>query len=280
MSGFKTILACLTSRRAAAELIPPARAVAERFDAHLVGIHAIDAIVPYPGIALHVDHPRFAALLETFQAENTDVREAFLEGTRTMVRPAEWRSVPARSGSSAPALIRSAYRSDLVMGLLPDLANEDLDEVFVQNDLINEAGRPVLLVPQGWQERSIGQRIMIAWKPTREAARAVHESLPFLALADSVTILTVSSDPETSETSAEGHELARMLSRHDVACTVRHAAPGDDGIGVCIRLEAAHDDSDLIVMGACGHSRLRRIILGDATDEVLRQSDLPVLFST
>lgn len=280
MSGFKTILACLTSRRAAVELIPPARAVSEQFGAHLIGMHAIDAIVPYPGIALHFDHPYFAVLLDTFEAEDSKVREAFLEGTRTMATAAEWRSVPARSGSASPALIKSAYRSYLVIGLLPDRANENLDEIYVQNDLITKAGRPVLLVPQGWRERPIGQRITIAWKPTCEAARAVHESLPFLALAQSVTILTVSSDPETAETSAEGHELARMLSRHDISCHVRHAALGDDSIGARILLKAAKDESDLIVMGAFGHSRLRRIILGDATDEILNKSDLPVLFST
>lgn len=279
MSGFKTILACLTSQRAAAELIPPARALAEKFGAHLVGMHALDAIVPYPGIALHSNHPRFAALLGEFAAEDSEVREAFLEATRAMTTVAEWRSVPAESGLASPSLIRSAYRSDLVIALCPDRANEDLDEIRVQNDLIAKAGRPVLLVPTGWRERPVGRHVTIAWKPTCEAARAVHESLPFLAVAKTVTILTVSSESETAETSVEGRELARMLSRHEVSCQVRQAALGDDSIGARILIEAAKDGSDLIVMGAYGHSRLRRIILGDATDEILRKSNLPVLFS-
>ena len=98
-----------------------------------------------------------------------------MEATRTMAIVAEWRSVPAGSGSAPPALIRSTYRSDMVIALLPDHANENLDELRLQNDLISSASRPVLLVPNGWRERPNGQHITIVWEPCLRR----RASLPF-----------------------------------------------------------------------------------------------------
>jgi nucleotide-binding universal stress UspA family protein len=75
---------------------------------------------------------------------------------------------------------------------------------------------------------------------------------------------------EAAGTSVEGHELARMRSRYEISCDVRQAVLGDDRIGPRILVEAAKDGSDLIVIGAYWYSRLRRIMLGAATDEILR----------
>lgn len=274
--SFKTILACLTSVRAADQVLPLACALASRFGAHLTGMHTLDAVVPYPGIALHIDHPRMGGLVAEIEKEDAEVGEVFAKATRNADFPAEWRSVRAGATTSADALIRSAFRSDLVMALKPDRKKQAADEARVQQDLILLSGRPVLVVPEAWKARPTGTRIIVAWKPTREAARAVHDALPFLKAADAVAVVTVGDAPDTA---TEGHELGRILDRHGIAAEIRHLAHDPEGAGHRILAEAQALDCDLLVMGGYGRSRLRRIIFGDVTGHVLSDAPIPVLYS-
>jgi nucleotide-binding universal stress UspA family protein len=50
-------------------------------------------------------------------------------------------------------------------------------------------------------------------------------------------------------------------------------------VGQALLEEATRLNCDLLVMGAYGHSRLREMILGGATREVLANSTIPVLMA-
>lgn len=63
-------------------------------------------------------------------------------------------------------------------------------------DIIERAGRPVLIVPRKFAQRrsnelKIGYRTLIAWNASGPSSRAVHDALPFLRRADEVTLLYV-----------------------------------------------------------------------------------------
>lgn len=140
--------------------------------------------------------------------------------------------------------------------------------------LLMEAGRPVLVAPPGL-ERLVRKRVVIAWKDTREARRAVHDALPLMAGAERVYV--AAAGPDAHHGGAEA--TARYLSGHGLAATA-HLLPNpalsvaDEVLRFCAR-----EGADLLVMGAYGHSRLREWVFGGVTRDVLRTTPLCCLMS-
>jgi nucleotide-binding universal stress UspA family protein len=124
------------------------------------------------------------------------------------------------------------------------------------------------------------QRIVAAWKPTSEAARAFHDALPFFLGAEMVDILVI--DPvigERGHGEQPGADIAMHLTRHGVRVNVVVAPAGGDSVSGAINRHAAARGADMIVAGGYGHSRFREWALGGATRELLESATLPILFS-
>lgn len=278
--SYKTILACLTSEFAAEHLLPAACGLARRFDAHLTGIHTREAFVPYSGIAIAADDITLGEFNKRVTEEDHRIRKLFQAATDLAGCAAEWRSRAARSPDAAEELLDSANRSDLAVALLPDPLQERFDQKGFQKELIVNSGRPVLLLPDDWGDQPIGTRILAAWKPCREASRAFHDGLPFMKTAAFAEIATIQEPQhQSTESGTEGHEIARVLSRHGVAAEVRQIPNAEYETGTRLLMEAASQQCDLVIMGGYGHSRLHRLIFGDTSEHVLRVARIPVLMS-
>lgn len=139
------------------------------------------------------------------------------------------------------------------------------------------SGRPVLVVPNRAGEFQVGRKILIAWKPCAEAARAVHDALPLLKQARSVTILEA--DPEMRAGSLVGAEIAGHLARHGVNVTATYVNERHSNGGMTILARAAEIGTDLIVMGGYGHSRLREVVFGGVTSHILKHHRIPVFMA-
>jgi nucleotide-binding universal stress UspA family protein len=72
---------------------------------------------------------------------------------------------------------------------------------------------------------------------------------------------------------------AALLKRHGAPVAARQVPSGAGGAGATLLGAAEAEGADLLVMGAYGHSRLRELVLGGATREVLRDARVPVLLS-
>jgi nucleotide-binding universal stress UspA family protein len=141
--------------------------------------------------------------------------------------------------------------------------------------LLFNSGRPVLLLPLGEPPPRFGDRVAVAWNGSAQAAHAVAAAPPWLRAATDVTIL--SAGPVDPHASTAG--LITCLARHDIQAAAREFEPHHVPIGKAL-LEQSHQlQADLLVMGAYGHSRLREVILGGATREILAAADLPVLMA-
>ena len=116
-----------------------------------------------------------------------------------------------------------------------------------------DSGRPLLL-PPATSVASLPETIVIAWKPTPEAARAVTAALPFLQIAKQIVIMTVAEDQHAPEEEAE--RLMAGLRWHGVPVSVRHLQPDGHSAADAL-LAAAREHAALLVMGGYGHSRLR-----------------------
>jgi nucleotide-binding universal stress UspA family protein len=139
--------------------------------------------------------------------------------------------------------------------------------------LVTAAGVPVLALPPN-ASRDLGQVVLVAWKGSREAARAVHGALPFLHAAKRVVLCAVG-----TRAAANLEAAAAMLERHQVPVHPERVEGTDGGAGEVLLAQATAHGADLLVMGAYGHARLRELVFGGATRHVLRHATVPVLFS-
>jgi nucleotide-binding universal stress UspA family protein len=141
--------------------------------------------------------------------------------------------------------------------------------------LIN-SGRPLLIAPSA-PISALPDTIVIAWKSTPEAARAVTAAMPFLSIAKQIVIMTVAE----GETTIEEEAVARLMANlcwDGFTTSVRCLEPSAQGTAETL-LAAARDQAALLVMGGYGHSRLREWIFGGFTQRILRGAEIPVLIA-
>lgn len=155
----------------------------------------------------------------------------------------------------------------------------DFGQAIVEGALF-ESGRPVLVVPPAWKRRQIGRSILVCWKPTREAARALGDADDFLVNASQVTVATIDALPaEDGYGPRPGLDISAHLARRGTKVTLTNL----DSMGrtevKAIQEHALAIDADLIVMGGYGHSRMSEFIFGGMTREMLKTATLPVLMS-
>lgn len=132
------------------------------------------------------------------------------------------------------------------------------------------SGKPALVVPYISERPSIGRSVLVAWKPTREAAAAVTAALPLLQHAERVDLAC---DPE------DWSAIAAFLQAHGVKAAHASSGEGDREAGERLLSLAADLSADLLVMGCYGHSRVREWVLGGATRTILQSMTLPVLMA-
>jgi nucleotide-binding universal stress UspA family protein len=140
-------------------------------------------------------------------------------------------------------------------------------------DAVMHLGRPVLVVPPGVDHLD-AKRVVVGWKNTREARRAVLDALPFLKRASEVLVVSVDDGA-----GSEGQDTLRLLQAHGVsAIRVRHDALGASTSEALVEAATEHG-ADLIVAGAYGHGRLREWAFGGVTRELLAYAPLCCLMS-
>ena len=146
--------------------------------------------------------------------------------------------------------------------------------------LLFESGRPVLLLPPHHACRWPATHAVVAWQPTREATRALHDAMPLLAQATSVDVLMVDPEPRTAgHGDLPGADIGAHLARHGLKVNVVQRERGRDSVATALLRHAADTDAGLLVAGGFGHSRLREWMLGGTTRGLLEALHLPVLFS-
>lgn len=185
----------------------------------------------------------------------------------------EWRSSMNFPSHVIPMEARAA---DLVI-IGQDLLPGDVFHTYDPGTIILAAGRPVLVVPQD-TNRLETSRVLIAWKDTREARRAVHDALPILKDATEVNI-AVAKMPGAGDSDAQIADVARYLESHQVRVGKQiSTSAGEDEEAVLLDLAKQHH-VNLIVAGAYGRTRLSEWIFGGVTRHLLLSSPVPCLFS-
>jgi nucleotide-binding universal stress UspA family protein len=151
-----------------------------------------------------------------------------------------------------------------------------LPQDFVEAVLI-DSGRPALVVPYIGAPASFGKVALVAWKNTRESARALSAALPLLRHCEQVHVVAWD-EGDGSEREAP-LDIERYLCLHGIGIRMhrRDAAPAS--IGDALLSLVADTSADLLVMGCYGHSRAREWMLGGATRAILKSMTVSVLMA-
>lgn len=188
-----------------------------------------------------------------------------------------WAEIPPEDPASA--FSQAALYADLmVLGQKdPDDRNTfDVPGDFVE-DVLLQAGKPGLIIPFLGTFETVGTRALIAWKPTRETARAVAGAIPLLQRARTVRVVSWGEDPFPLAKSPFG--IGRYLRWHGIDAKIVHYPDEPADLGELLLSRVADESADLLVMGCYSHSRMREILLGGATRTVLKSMTCPVLMS-
>jgi nucleotide-binding universal stress UspA family protein len=190
---------------------------------------------------------------------------------------AELRRSDVMSGEAGEAIAVQGRYNDLTVIGWPAGTGSGYSKSLFEAALF-QSGRPVLLIPESFTRHGSPNRVLIAWSPERESARAVNDALPLLQSAEQVRILVVdtgSSGPEANP----GDDMARHLARHGVNVEVKHVPGSGEPVQRIILKEGEYLGADLIVMGGYGHSRTGEWLFGGVTRDILRTTNLPILMS-
>jgi len=174
----------------------------------------------------------------------------------------------------AERIVRDGGLSDLLV-VGPQHSNDNARPNAVRRAALVTAGRPLLLAAETPMPR-IGQRIAVAWNGSSGGAQAVAAALPFLASADTVSVLTVKT-PRTR--SSEGERLVDYLAWHGIKASASVLKGTGDAVGADLLRSAATFRADLFVMGGYVQSRLQEFLLGGVTGYVFNHAALPILIA-
>lgn len=278
--SYKTILVHLNDERRAARLAGFAAAFAQAHEAHLIGLY----VVPLPVVLNEWPDIAIAEMIEAqrkaYRDEARRIETMFREKTRGLARPSEWRAVESQYATVADALVETVRMADIAIVAQADSKWHLTHTLDAPEPAVMESGRPILVVPNAGDLEPTPRHVTIAWNGKREATRAAFDAIPIAAKAGHASIVWI--DPRIGSTGVGDlpcSELAATYARHGIKAEARTARAEDSNVASALAEELGRSGSGLLVMGAYGHSRLRELILGGATRDVLRHMTVPVLFS-
>lgn len=262
---YKTLMVHMKLGHTNDDLLRVAVELATRFDARVIGIAACqptpmvysDGYIP--GIFVEQDREEIDREINVAEAEFRAAFHSSAIGT-------EWRSATIYE-TVADYVSRECRSADLIITSGRTFDPHDTARPEKPGDIVMQAGRPVFVVPRTANTLNF-DRMVVAWKNTREARRAVTDALPLLALANTVTVLELAHEDERTRVTEQLADVCRWLKTHGVAAESEFvaSAKGDDSYQLNAAFEAL--GTSVVVAGAYGHSRLREWVIGGVTRDL------------
>ena len=258
-----------------AAVLQAAKQIAQRCNAAVIGIVV--------GQQTQMIYGKGYALIDFFDREQ-DFLEEKIAAKEVMFRAAfnghdqsvEWCSVVTME----PVLnfiVAQACRADLIItGITPSDFYEG-PSIAHAGEIVMQAGRPVLAVSVASNPFKL-ENMLIGWKDTREARRAIADAVPLLKLATKVTVFEIVAIDDKKDSVKRLNEVVAWLKSHDIKAVALAAVSNDTDATQFIALAKKHQ-ADIVITGAYGHSRFREWVLGGVTNELLQGAHFCTLLS-
>lgn len=278
--SWKDILVVAAEAEADEAALALGEAVAQTFDAHLSA--AFLTALPDEPLAYEptVVAGVWAELLGRARSDAEAERKKVAQRLERMGRPTDLVTAEALSRDLGRVAAVHARYADLTVLTRPtEGAGADLREEIIEGVLFH-SGRPALVAPPGWKGTSIGKRVVVAWDASREATRALSEADPLVERAEQVFVLTIDAKPKMfGHGEQPGANITAHLNRRGSKAEVRNVDGKGRSAAEAIMIEALALGADVVVMGGYAHSRLRELVFGGATRDLLRGATLPLLLA-
>lgn len=267
----KTILVPIGHDAGADERVDLAIELAKKYDAHIKALHVLtpagDMFKSIPVEAYSV--AAYNQFEKDLKAEADLYRLKYEKKLKSAGVLFDWCQ---QQGDMLTNLNLHSRSSDIT---ILSQKGDTMDDILnVMHDFIIESGLPVLLIPKSGAASSF-KNILVAWDGGAQCAKSVHNAIPLLKEADKVTILTITENDKAAIPEAN---ICVKLARHGVNA---EALTVDDNMKPEKRIiEIANNlKVDLIVSGAWGHRRLRELIFGGVTKDLLSNQKYPIFLS-
>jgi len=275
----KTILAYLPNAASTPSVLSTARKIARLHGAHIVGLYLEPEVFLYSEYPLELSADVWERLNSAAKATTAEVRKIFNESMDPKAGSFEWRERTVSPISGEEIILDAARRADLVICGKPGGKQSDFRDGLTEL-LLMQGGRPVLVVPDLAPETSVGDRVTVAWNDTREAARALFDSLDLIRDASSVRVVTFIDD-QSMRAPAElsSSAIVASLRRHGIQATGNVSYAKGPATSDALISQLMEEGCDLLVMGGYSHTRFREMIFGGVSRHILRNAPVPVLLS-
>jgi nucleotide-binding universal stress UspA family protein len=274
--AIKTVLVHLANDVDWQNRLTAGQELARELKAHLIALYVAHPVHMPPGIeGRGASHAFLAEATAQARRKSADVERAVQDSCNTSGLSWEW---AYGEESHLDRLMEQVHRTDItVVSQVSIDSFEDRLMFQMPEELIMHAGGPVLILPKGHEIRGFDKphHILIAWKPTTQAIRAVRDTLPLLKAAEKVTVMTCERGHSAENADAD---IRAYLARHGIDAASYHNADTEH-VGEAILATAERLDVTAIVMGAYGHSGLRERLFGGPTRFVISHTHIPTIMS-
>ena len=260
-----------------------ARPLAAHLEFYHVRLTPDEAAGRTPYIGLCVDSALPAAL------QNLDETQRALatDAARHVHTFCERQGIPVRNAPGLETSVSASWRQEVdhpesrlllharhcdlvVLGRRrhPDLLPRTLIE-----HLLLGCGRPIVIAADT-VPASVTDTIVVGWKETPEAARALTAAMPLLALARQVYLVGIAEADASLIQSLE--HLAWQLAWHGIAAQTRIIGGPAHRAAEELPKAAAELKAGLLVVGGFGRGPISEFVFGGVTRSLIDRADLPV----
>ena len=253
--------------------------LAQRLEARLLGLHVLDSrMLDGPllaDISGWIGAQPYGAQVQQFQEllkqRGEAIIAAFNDRCKTAGMPVD--SI-IRSGHPPTVILEEEGRAELLIlgqrgehaGLLGEMTGSNVERV------VRHSSNPCLVTPGEFKPIS---RILAAYDGSGHASQALQEATELAqSLGIELTILTVEEEGDKDRAEQIAKDAKELVEAHD--CKAETLVT--QGKSAAVILEIAHQKKcDLIVVGAYGHSRIREMVLGSTTHQIINRARVPVM---
>jgi nucleotide-binding universal stress UspA family protein len=267
--NFKDILVHIDNRPTCVARLQLAIQLALQQQARLTGLY----VIPHPFQAPHHCAPQELA---------DEAKERFLKAVEPTGLESSWRCVDSlQSGHDLPNALNlyGHYHDLLVVSQTDDAARDRSIPANLPEKAVLGSGRPVLIVPYTGEIKSLGKRVMLAWRGGPESTRALHDALPLLHNADAVRVISIQGRGGDEAYASHNADICDHLKRYQLPVSCEKLNAGELSVGDLLLSRCADEGIDLLVMGAFSQSRRGHQTLGEVGTQLLKTMTVPVLMS-
>lgn len=268
----KNILVSFNGGAPAKSALELAIKLAKRNDAHITGAltHGLpNMLYAYGG---HIPQAAMDQLEDADKQHREEVRISFT--TMTAALPKAQVHFMDAYGEADEVLMQLALGYDLVV-MGPPEKSPNFPHMEAHADVVaRNSGKPVLVVPKGYDSAQFNSTVLLAWDGKRAASRAMSDVVKLLDASAKITVLSLGGKEAAIKRAQPAIE---HLERHGFEAEI--VSKKTRKTAKTILETASKTNVGILAMGAYEHAKLAEDLFGGVTNTVLKKAKMPVLLS-